>query len=266
VTTLLQDLRYAVRSLRRTPGFTSAAVLTLALGIGATLAVFSVVNVVLLEPLPYSTPERIAAVSNRWDGTERGRISPAEYFDYLRGVAAFDAFGVYRGGTLTITYENGEPERLPAGFMTFGVLPALGVAPTIGVPFEQMDDAPGADDKVLISDGLWKRRFGASTTAIGRRLVLDGRAHIVVGVMPPAFRLPDEFSSREPAQLFVPLKFPPQVAQVRVIIFSAVLRVFDPVSAFRQRLARSARWSPASCRECRENIRRACTSAHESRH
>jgi predicted permease len=215
VMTMLQDLRYAVRSLRRTPGFTSAAVLTLALGIGATLAVFSVVNVVLLEPLPYGNPDRIAAVWNRWDGTDRGRISPAEYFDYLRGVSAFDAFGVFRGGTLTITYENGEPERLPAGFMTFGVLPALGVSPTIGAPFEQKDDVPGADDRVLISDALWRRRFGASTTVIGRRIVLDGRLHIVAGIMPATFRLPDEFSSREPAQLFVSLKFPPQVAQAR---------------------------------------------------
>ena len=212
---MLQDLRYAVRSLCRTPGFTSAAVLTLALGIGATLAVFSVVNSVLLEPLPYGNPERIAAVWNRWDGTEMGRISPAEYVDYQRDVSAFDAFGVFRGGTLTITYENGEPERLPAGFMTFGVLPALGVSPTIGTPFERTDDAEGADDKVLISDSLWRRRFGGSTRVIGTRIVLDGRPHTVVGIMPATFRLPDEFSSREPAQLFVPLKFPPQMAQAR---------------------------------------------------
>jgi len=215
VTTVLQDLRYAVRSLRRTPGFTSAAVLTLALGIGATLAVFSVVNVVLLEPLPYGNADRIAAVWNRWDGTARGRISPAEYFDYLRDVSAFETFGVYRGGTLTVTYETGEPERLPAGFMTYGVLPALGVSPTIGTPFEATDDVPGADDKVLLSDSLWRRRFGASTAVIGRRVVLDGQQHIVIGIMPATFRLPDEFASREPAQLFVLFKFPPEVAQPR---------------------------------------------------
>jgi putative ABC transport system permease protein len=210
-----QDLRHAARSLRRTPGFTGAAVLTLAVGIGATLAVFSVVDAVLLEPLPYGTPDRIVAVRNRWDGTERGPISPAEYFDYARGISAFDQFGVFRGGTLTVTYDNGDPERLPAGFMTYGVLPALGVTPAIGTAFDPNDDAPGSEDKVLISDSLWKRRFSASRDILGKRVVLDGVPHVVTGVMPPTFRLPDEFASREPAQLFVPLKFPPQVARAR---------------------------------------------------
>jgi predicted permease len=212
---LWQDLRHAVRSLRRTPGFTTAAVLTLAVGLGATVAVFSVVNAVLLEPLPYGSPDRVVAVWNRWDGTERARISPGEYFDYLRGVSAFETFGVFNSGTLTVTYENGDPERLRAGFMTYGVLPALGVVPAIGTAFEPADDEPGAEDKVLISDSLWKRRFGASMDVVGQRIVLDGTRHIVTGIMPSTFRLPDEFASREPAQLFVPLKFPPQMARVR---------------------------------------------------
>src|SRR5688500_12482129 len=115
--TLLQDLKYAARALRRTPGFTLAAVLTLALGIGATTAIFSVVNGIVLRPLPYPAADRLVAVWNSWDDTPRGGISPAEYLDYLRGVDAFSHFGVYVTDFTAVT-GGGQPERVPTGFVS----------------------------------------------------------------------------------------------------------------------------------------------------
>jgi putative ABC transport system permease protein len=209
------DVRYAVRGLRRTPGFTAAAVLTLALAIGATTAVFSVVSVVLLRPLPYDDPARIVGVWNAWDGTPRGRISPAEYFDYLRDVSAFEHFGVFAGDTVTLTEPGGEPERVRAGFVTFGVLDALGVSPAQGAAFTRDDDRPGSGDKVLLSDALWRRRFGASPAAVGTPITLDGRRMLIAGVLPQGFRLPDELSASEPVEVLVPLTFEPVQAATR---------------------------------------------------
>jgi putative ABC transport system permease protein len=213
--TIWHDVRYAVRGLRRTPGFSMAAVMTLALGIGATTAVFSVVSAVLLRPLPYENPERIVAVWNAWDGTPRGRISPAEYFDYLRDVSAFEDFGVFVVDTVALTERNGEPERVPAGFVTFGVLAALGVTPAYGTAFTREDDRPGSADKVLLGDAIWRRRFGASPAAVGTSVVLDGRPSVIVGVLPPGFRLPSDLASREPAEVFVPMAFTPVQAATR---------------------------------------------------
>lgn len=197
------DVRQAARSLRRTPGFAIAAVLTLALGIGATTAVFSVVNGVVLKPLPYPDADRLVAAWNAWDDTPRGGISPAEYFDYLDRVDAFAHFGVYVTDVSALT-GSGPPERLPTGYVSYGVLPALGVAPQIGRPFHADEDAPGGH-AVILSDGLWQRRFGRDRGVIGSRLVIDDVVHTVVGVMPPGFRLPVDFEAPDPAQLFVPL-------------------------------------------------------------
>ena len=201
--TLLQDLKYAIRTLLRSPAFTAVAVLTLALGIGANTAIFSVVNGVLLRSLPYGDEQRVVGVWNSWEGTPRGRISPAEYFDYLERVDAFEAFGVYTSGYSSLTGE-GDPERIPTGYLTYGVLPALGVVPAIGNGFGATEDRPGNDAVVVLSDGLWRRKFGAARSVIGRRIVLDGRPFTITGVMPPDFRLPDDFASPSPAQLFAP--------------------------------------------------------------
>jgi predicted permease len=201
--TLWQDVRHAARALRRTPGFTIAAALTIALGIGANTAIFSVVNGVVLQPLPYPAPDRLVAVWNAWDDTPRGALSPAEYFDYLDRVGSFEHFGVYATGFAALT-DSGEPERLPAGYVSFGVLPALGVQPQAGRLIGASDDAPGAD-AVLLSDGLWRRRFGAARDIVGRRIDVDGEPRTVIGVLPAGFRLPVDFDDVEPAQLIMPL-------------------------------------------------------------
>src|SRR5688572_1124061 len=132
------DVKHAARSLGRTPGFTLAAAMTLALGIGANTAVFSVVNGVILRPLPYPEPERLVAVWNAWDDTPRGGLSPAEYFDYLDRVDAFEHLGVYATDFAALT-GDGQPERLPTGYVSYGVLMALGVQPQIGRTFRAED-------------------------------------------------------------------------------------------------------------------------------
>jgi predicted permease len=202
-----KDARYAVRALRRNPGFTSVAVLTLALGIGANTALFSVVNGVLLRPLPYRDPERLVAIRNTWDGNTDplravASISPAEYFDYRDRMQAFESFGVYAPATVSVT-GNGEPEQLPAAAMSAAVFPTLGVAPAAGRVFGESEDVPGVNVAVL-SYGLWQRRFGGSREAIGRTIQLDGVATTIVGVMPEGFRVPEQLSETNPAQLFVP--------------------------------------------------------------
>ena len=127
-----QDLRLAFRSLRRSPGFTLGAVLTLALGIGANAAIFSVLDAVVLRPLPYQDPDRLVAVWNSWTETPRAAISPLEYFDYREQLRLFEHFGVSAGDAMTLT-GSGEPVRIPLGVVSHGVLSALGVAPQLGV-------------------------------------------------------------------------------------------------------------------------------------
>jgi putative ABC transport system permease protein len=212
--TLWPDLRHAARSLLRTPGFSAAAVLTLALGIGANAAIFSVLDAVVLRPLPYANPERLVAVSNRWTDTPRAAISALEYFDYREQSRSFEQFGVSTGGAMTLT-GAGEPLRLPLGVVSHGVMPALGVAPQLGRFFTPDEDTPERNVVILLGDGLWRRRFGADRGVVGRRVVLDGQAFTVVGVMPPGFRLPQDFDAAAPAEAFVPLGFDRSTIPIR---------------------------------------------------
>lgn len=208
IETLWQETVYAARSLTRTPGVALAAILTIAIGVGATMTIFSAVNTVLLRPLPYAEPDRIVRVWNAWDDTPRGALSPAEYFDYLARLDVFEHLGVYATDVTALT-GGGEPERVRTGFLSHQVLPALGVTPQIGRSFTSDEDAPG-HAVVLLSDGLWRTRFGAASDVIGRRILLDDEAHTVIGVLPAGFRLPEDFDTPEPAQLFVPLALDPQ--------------------------------------------------------
>ena len=201
---LWQDVRHAARSLRRTPGFTVTAILTLALGIGLNGALFSVLNAVVLRPLPYPESDRIVGVWNAWEGTPRARISPAEYFDFQEQVGSFERFGVYTFDGMTLT-QAGEPERLPVGVISHGVLPSLGITPQLGRAFTPEDDPPGANAVVILSDGLWRRRFGADRDVVGRRVWLNRQPFTIVGVLPPGFRMPQELDSPDPSQAFVPL-------------------------------------------------------------
>ena len=186
---LFQDLRFAWRSLRRRPGFTALTVLTLGLGIGATSAIFSVVNGVLLRPLPYDRPEDVVIVHTRLEGNARGELSLPEYLEVREQARSFTSAAAFSNGSLTLT-GSGTPERLQAGFVTEEAIPLLGVSPARGRAFAAEEDLPGRPPAVLLSDGLWRRRFGADPDVVGRTLILDDMPTAVLGVMPPGFQLP----------------------------------------------------------------------------
>jgi predicted permease len=210
VDNVMKDLRYALRALRRNPAFTAIAVLTLALGIGANTALFSVVNGVLLRPLPYADPDRLMSIRNTWADnsnplTATTSISPAEYFDYFDRLTAFESFGVYASNTMSLT-GDGDPELGPAMFMTAGAMKALGVNAAAGRVFTVEEDVPRLNVGVL-SFGLWQRRFGGSRDVIGRTIQVDGQPMTIVGVMPEGFRVPTQLSDTDPAQIFVAFGF-----------------------------------------------------------
>jgi putative ABC transport system permease protein len=204
-----QDVRFALRGLRRRPGFTALVVLTLALGIGANSAIFSVVNGVLLRPLPYQRPGEIATLWMRWPSNQHGELSQPEYWDLTEQSRSFTRLAAYANGSLTLT-GSGQPERLNAGAVSAGLLPLLGVAPALGRAFSPEDDQPGRPVVVLLSDGLWRRRFGADRHVIGRSLRLDDAPATVIGVMPPGFQLPTDYTGPG-MDLWAPLQLDPAV-------------------------------------------------------
>jgi hypothetical protein len=187
------DLRYAARSLRQRPAFTALAVLTLALGIGATSAIFSVANGVLLQPLPYERPQEVVMVHTRLEGNSGSELSLPEYLDIREQARSFARLAAFSNGSLTLT-GSGTPERLPAGFVTADAMPLLGVSPALGRSFATEDDLPGRPPVVVLSDGLWRRRFGSDPDVVGRTLLLDDMPTTVLGVMPPGFQLPTHYA------------------------------------------------------------------------
>ncbi len=178
-----QDVRHALRTLRRTPGFTWAAVVTLALGIGGTTAVFSLVEKVLLEPLPFREPNRLVAV-----GAGMGVLGEALALqDHVDAFEGLEAYTISLPRSLT---GSGEPERLTTTSVTPGLFPLLGVAAEVGRGFRPEESRPGSSDVVVLSQGLWQRRFGGDPAVIGSRIQLEGEFRTVVGVMPAEFRFP----------------------------------------------------------------------------
>jgi predicted permease len=186
MTTLIQDLRYGLRMLAKSPGFTAVAIITLALGIGANTAIFSVVNGVLLNPLPYWQPDRLVALYSRDPNFTRSSISYPNFLDWVRDNRSFSALAAYRNDDFNLT-GMGEPERLPAEMVSASFFPLLGVKPVIGRPFRPEEDQVGAAPVVLISGGLWNRKFASSPEALGKSLTLNGTVYTIVGVIPVDF-------------------------------------------------------------------------------
>jgi len=183
---LLRDLRYAVRGLRREPGFSLAAVLTLALGSGAAVGIFAIVNAVLLRPLPYRDPERVVLVwAARPDGA-RTWLSPPELDDLSRDARSFSAIAGMTDLRMNLV-ASGEPEEIQVVAASATLFPLLGVDAAHGALFDAADDVEGAARVVVLSDALWRVRFGADPRVIGRLLQLDGQAYVVKGVLPPGF-------------------------------------------------------------------------------
>lgn len=197
------QLRHVTRRLVAAPLFTVVALLTLAIGIGANTAIFSVVKGVLLKPLPYDEPDRLVGVWHTAPGFGFDVLNsgPATYFTYLEEGRSFEESGLYTGGSVTIT-GLAEPERVDVLRVTYGVLPALRVRPVVGRTFNVRDDSPGTPETVVLSYAYWQRKFAGDPQAVGRRLMVDGAARDIIGVLPQSFRFRDD----HPAVL-LPLRF-----------------------------------------------------------
>jgi putative ABC transport system permease protein len=182
---LWQDLRYGVRTLAKSPGFTAVSILTLALGIGANSAIFSFVNAVLLRPLPYPDPDRLVFLTEWSQQVPNMSFSVANFEDVRDQNGVFSSMVAFRNQNYVLT--EGEPERLNGRQATSGLFATMGVQPTIGRAFTPEEDKPGADRVVLLSDGFWMRRFGRDPAVLGRTLVLNQEPYTVIGVLPPTF-------------------------------------------------------------------------------
>ena len=189
--TFWQDLRYGLRTLSKQPGFATVTVLTLALGIGANTAIFSVVNAVVLRPLPFGQPERIVRMWGTFSQGNRASTSPPDFLDFRARNSTFEQFAAMRGGSFNLTGDS-EPERVIGADVTTNFFDALGVTPIRGRSFTTEEEQTGKGQVVIISEGLWKRRFGSDPAIIGKSLLLDGKSYSIVGVTPDQARMPDE--------------------------------------------------------------------------
>jgi len=199
---LLQDLRYGARTLRKNPGFTAIAVLTLALGIGANTSLFSVVNGVLLNPLPYLHPEQLVTLHESKPNFENGSISYPNFRDWQKDNHTFSAMAVARGTSFTLT-GRGEAEQVRARYISSDFFSVLGVTPVVGRTFAPGEDEIGGAPIALISAGLWKRKFGSSSDVLGKTLTLDGKDYTIVGVTSAMFDL--FLRSARVTEVYVPI-------------------------------------------------------------
>jgi predicted permease len=208
--TLIQDLRFGLRMLRENPGFSLVAILTLALGIGANTTMFSVANAVWLRPLPYPEADRLVLVSHR--NTQRGgtsELTPGNYLDLLRQNQSFTHLAAFYDSDFNLT-GRGEPERLQGQLAAAALFPLLQAAPSLGRVFTEADDRDGAERVVVLSHGLWQRRFGGQANIIGNTLTLNELPHTVIGVMRPGFVTPAGI-----AELWAPMAFTANTANQR---------------------------------------------------
>ena len=187
----LQDLRYAVRTLRLNPGFTAVAVICLSLAIGVNTMVFSIMNGVLLEPLPFADPDRLMLLSEASPplGVRQTNVSYANLRDWRERSHSFSTIAGIQVRSLTVA-DRGDPERYSGAAISWELFSMLGVRPVLGRDFMADDDRPGAEPVVLLSDEVWRLRYSGDATVVGRSLLVDGRPHTVVGVLPPDFEFP----------------------------------------------------------------------------
>lgn len=202
-----RDVRYAVRSLRRAPAFTVVAVLTLALGMGATTAVFTVVNGVLIKPLPYPDADALIDLRHLAPGLDVPggtiNLSHTQFFTYREHGRSFQQLGLWQAGTATVTTDN-EARQVRSLFVTEGTLDALGIPPAIGRWFTRADDSPLAPETAVLTYGYWQQHYGGDPDVVGRDLIVDARVRRIIGVMPAAFRFLDEAP-----EVILPFRFDP---------------------------------------------------------
>ena len=191
IETLIQDVRFGGRILRKNPGFATVAVLTLAMGIGANTAIFSVVNAVLLQPLPYPGADRLVSLCERGPDGSAGPISYPNFTDWKEQQSVFESFGVYNWNNFALT-GKGEPAQLRGAQVSADVFAALGLQPEIGRVFRLEEDRPGAPTVAIISHSLWENRFGGSPGIVNESMTLNGKVYTVLAVMPSGFQFPNE--------------------------------------------------------------------------
>src|SRR5467141_13260 len=199
---LMQDLQFGARMIAKSPGFAAVAILTLALGIGANTALFSVVNGVLLNPLPYPDPQQLVTLHESKPNFEAGSISFPNFRDWRKQNTTFSMMGVSRGYSFNLT-GAGDAEQVRAEFVSTDFLPMLGVKPVVGRSFEEGEDEFGASPIVIISAGFWNRKFASAQDVLGKGLTLDGRSYAIVGVVPANFNL--QIAGFRTSELYVPI-------------------------------------------------------------
>ena len=207
----MNDLRIALRQLFKNPGFTAVAVLTLALGIGATTAIFSVVNAVLLRPLPYAEPDRLVRIYSEFPGFPNGGlrrfpVSGPEFFDLKRETRSWESLDAWGSGGVNLAGDS-HPMRVPASFVTGGLFRSLGARSLLGRALEPGDDSPGGPLVAAISYGLWQRAFGGDRGIVGRDILLNGSQCTVLGVMPMGFEFPP--GAMDATEIWAPLRLDP---------------------------------------------------------
>jgi putative ABC transport system permease protein len=207
VDAMRQDLKGAVRSLWKSPGFAAAALLTLSLGIGATSAIFSVVKAVLLTPLPYAAPEQRVLIWSKWISFDKTWLSTQEIWDYRAFAKTMTAVAGWASGQQNLT-GDGEPVRVGVGFVTANAFEVLGTQPLIGRTFTAAEDRPNGPPVAVLGYALWQARYGGDPAVVGRKMMLNDVPVEVIGVMSNGFRLPTDFTieAGEPTQLWRPLQ------------------------------------------------------------
>src|SRR6185312_3230924 len=200
----IKDIRYAARSLMKRPGFTVVAVLTLALGIGANTAIFSVVNAVLLQALPFKDPQQLVSIKKSPNAGGFPGLAAYEYLAWHERNKVFDGIAAYSSDNFNLTGQ-GDPERISCAQVTAGLFPLLGAQPLQGRVFTAEEDRPGAAGAIVVNESFWRRRYGSSPAMIGSSLTLNDKKYEIVGVMPSNFRFPSEY------EIWMPLALDPVV-------------------------------------------------------
>ncbi len=214
---MLSDLRYALRQLIKNPGFTTVAIMTLALGIGANTAIFTVFNAVLLQPLPFEKPEQLVRIYNSAAQLERGPVSPANFLDWRAQNRVFQSIAAYAGSDYTLLGRD-LPERLLGARVTAGFFDLLGVQPSLGRIFRVEEDSSGRNQVVILNHDFWQMHFGGRREIIGQILTLNDKPFTVIGVMPAGFSYPSP-----KIEFWTPMAFPPEEKAVRDTNYLSVI-------------------------------------------
>ena len=211
-----RNFRYALRRLKNDKGFACVAVLTLALGIGANSAMFSIVNAVLLRPLPYRDPQRLVLLAEHWPQFPRLTVSYLNFRDWRDQSHSFEAVGAVRNALMTMT-GTAEAERIPSQHVTANLFDMLGVKPELGRGFTAQEDSAGGPAVAVISHSLWQRRYSSSQAVIGQTIMLDNKSYSIIGVMPAGFKILEQS-----ADVMLPLE--PWTAQARRLLTPVTCR------------------------------------------